>query len=190
MPFGIDIPVSDRNAIRREMSLTPDDRVIVVSGRFDQNAGMRFALWAFDLVRLIHEGARLVLIGDGPERPRVERFVRTLGCRESIRFVGLREDAARLIAAADLAWVTHREGGMTVAHEALAAGVSVVGFRTDDTACLPVPSESFVPYGDPAALSVLSCDRLARPIPVDPLVFPVATLAATVADVYDSLVAR
>jgi teichuronic acid biosynthesis glycosyltransferase TuaC len=82
---------------------------------------------AIDYVARSREMATLVVVGDGPERGRLERFARSRGV--DARFVGLlpREKALAWIAAADV--VLHgsaKEGLSTVVREAEALGKAVV----------------------------------------------------------------
>jgi glycosyltransferase involved in cell wall biosynthesis len=181
---------ADRGSIRSAFDIPPGTPLLIASGQFDANAGLRFAVWAFDIVRHVYPSVRLILIGDGPQRPRLERFADSLGCRDRVTFVGRRTDAARIVAAADIVWLTHREGGLTVAYEALAAGVRVLGFGTPDAVGLPVSATSFVPYADPAALAVATCRDLESLGPSVPPPNRTGAMAATVADVYDRLASR
>ncbi|HRG98464.1 MAG TPA: glycosyltransferase family 4 protein [Polyangiaceae bacterium] len=73
------------------------------------------------------EDATLVVVGDGPERPRLSRLAREL--RVPSRFVGMTTHAEALtwIAAADaLAFASEEEGLSTVLREAEALGTAVV----------------------------------------------------------------
>jgi glycosyltransferase involved in cell wall biosynthesis len=69
--------------------------------------------------------ARLVVAGDGPERPAAERLVDQLGIRDAVRFLGAvpYPDLPRYFAAADLFLLPSRyEGNARVLTEAAAAG--------------------------------------------------------------------
>jgi glycosyltransferase involved in cell wall biosynthesis len=74
-------------------------------------------------------GARLVIAGDGPERPLAERLVDQLGIREVVRFLGIvpYPEVPRYFAAADLFLLPSRyEGNARVLAEAGAAGTASV----------------------------------------------------------------
>jgi L-malate glycosyltransferase len=74
--------------------------------------------------------ARLVLVGDGPERARVEDLARARGVADSLCFLGERADFADALAHAD-AFVlpSESESFGVAALEALSAGVPVLGYR-------------------------------------------------------------
>jgi glycosyltransferase involved in cell wall biosynthesis len=99
--------------------------LIATAGALIERKGQRFALDA--LARL--PGATLLLIGDGPDRPALERQARTLGISGRVRFLGARPavEVAQLLAAADVMLLpTRAEGIANVWVEALACGTPVV----------------------------------------------------------------
>ncbi len=72
--------------------------------------------------------ARLVLVGDGPDRPAAEREVEELGIADHVRFLGKVEDVAQALRWADLYLLpTQVESFGLSALEAMATGVPVVG---------------------------------------------------------------
>jgi N-acetyl-alpha-D-glucosaminyl L-malate synthase BshA len=85
------------------------------------------------LVRDVPGGARMVLIGDGPERARVEADARAAGVADALRFVApidAPEELAAWVAACDLFVLpSETESFGLAALEALACGVPVVARR-------------------------------------------------------------
>jgi glycosyltransferase involved in cell wall biosynthesis len=74
------------------------------------------------------EKKRLVVVGDGPERPALERLARELGAGDRVRFTGLlprREALAWLAASTELWFASVAEGSSTVLREASALGTPV-----------------------------------------------------------------
>ena len=70
---------------------------------------------------------RLVLVGDGPEYSRTRELVDTLGLSDSVRYVGVVDEVAPLLKAADLLLLpSETESFGLVALEAMASGVPVV----------------------------------------------------------------
>ena len=86
-----------------------------------------------DVVR-IFEGiqrqspARLILVGDGPDRPAAEEEVARAGLQDNVTFLGKLESVAELLTCADLFLLpSEQESFGLVALEAMASGVPVVG---------------------------------------------------------------
>jgi N-acetyl-alpha-D-glucosaminyl L-malate synthase BshA len=71
--------------------------------------------------------AKLLFVGDGPERPAAERLSRELGIFEETRFVGKQEQIEEILAIADVFLLTSDyESFGLAALEAMAAGVPVI----------------------------------------------------------------
>ncbi len=88
-----------------------------------------------DAIRIFHRVyqdhvSRLVMVGDGPERPAAERLVRDLELHHRVTFTGAMPDAAKLLSQAD-AFLLPSDGESfgLAALEALSCGVPVVGAR-------------------------------------------------------------
>ncbi len=74
--------------------------------------------------------ARLVLVGDGPERAALEARAAALGLADAVRFLGRREDFAEDLRHADAFLLPSESESFGVAAlEALASGVPVVAYR-------------------------------------------------------------
>jgi len=103
---------------------------IAVIGRLSPEKGVDILLQA--LARLTADGRDVsaVIAGDGPERPRLETLVATLGLASRIRFLGHVDDPWPIYAAVDLVVIPSRSEGLpNVLLEALAADVPVVATR-------------------------------------------------------------
>ena len=85
-----------------------------------------------DVVKIFYEvqkkiSAKLLFVGDGPERQSAEELARSLGVCEDIRFVGKQEQMEDILAIADLFLLpSEYESFGLAALEAMAAGVPVV----------------------------------------------------------------
>ena len=114
----------DLDRFRPAPGKQPGRRLITV-GHLIARKGQALAIAALaDL-----PGASLTVVGDGPERGRLEALARRLGLAERVRFLGARPHAAlpALLAEADvLVLPTASEGLANVWVEALACGVPVV----------------------------------------------------------------
>lgn len=101
--------------------------VIVFLGRLVPEKGADVAIEAFAQLK---EKARLLLIGDGPERGRLEAMVRDLNVSDKVRFAGLTDDAERMqLLSTSFAMVVpslHEELFGMVAVEGALSGLPVV----------------------------------------------------------------
>lgn len=127
---GIDLNLfregrSYREATRAEWGAGADDFVIIGVGRLEPIKGFRYLMQAAARVASRMPHARFVVIGDGAERYALEAAAAPLGNR--VRFLGIRRDVPRLLAAADLLVLPSVNEGMgRVLLEAGAAQVPVV----------------------------------------------------------------
>ncbi|MCX7819240.1 MAG: glycosyltransferase [Kiritimatiellae bacterium] len=108
--------------------------IAVVVGRLDAAKRVDDVLGAFAAVGA-DVAARLVVIGDGPDRERIQALVRSFGVQERVELLGWRDDAAELMWGADLLiHASEREGLSNAILEAMAAGLPVVATKSGGTA--------------------------------------------------------
>ena len=103
-----------------------------------------------------HPGLRLLLAGDGPQRPALERLAADLQLSHVVRFLGSRHDMATVYAAMDvLALPSLYEGQGLVLLEAAAAGVPVVATSVSGIVDVVETERSglLVPPGDAGSLA-------------------------------------
>jgi glycosyltransferase involved in cell wall biosynthesis len=160
------ITAADRAAARRELGADADDDVVVgVVARLVREKGYPELFDATARLRGRHPRLRVAAIGpDEPDKADAlteadRRTARDIG----IRFLGARDDVARLYAGMDiLVLASRREGFPLTPMEAAAMGVPVVA--TDIGGCRQVVDDGatglLVPVGDPVALAA-AIERLA-----------------------------
>ena len=116
-------------AIRRTYS-TPAVATFITVGRLAEVKNHAMMLRAFAITVRAQPGARLRIIGDGPERQRLETQARELGIGERVEFLGFRSDVPRLLAEADVLLMSSRYEGVSIAIlEAMCAGLPVIATR-------------------------------------------------------------
>ena len=104
----------------------PDERVLTHVSSFRPLKRVEDVVRIFAAVRA-DISARLDLVGDGPERPRIEALVASLGLRAHVRFLGERGDMVALLQQSDLFLLpSQTESFGLAALEAMACGVPVV----------------------------------------------------------------
>ena len=125
----------DRVAMRASMGVAASTPLILCVGRLTPEKGHETLLRAMHDLRARGDDCQLLLVGEGPLRPGLERQARELGLGGNVHFMGQRWDVPSLLHAADiLALPSLHEGFGLVLAEALASGVPVVASRTG-----PVP---------------------------------------------------
>lgn len=132
IPNGIEVerfrpPKNMRRAVRSEFEVDEDTFLWIAVGRLEPPKDYPNVLRAFAGARAAHSNVELWIVGDGPGRASAEGLAEQLGIGDACRFLGLRTDVPRLLAAADAlvqgsAW----EGLPNAVVEALAAGRPVV----------------------------------------------------------------
>jgi glycosyltransferase involved in cell wall biosynthesis len=147
LPPAVAIPAGEPPPL--DAGLPPDVYVIMCVGRLTPDHGFRDAIWAADVLQHNHPETRLIIVGDGPDRPRLGWFARGINVEGRYTcFVAGRPDAAGLLARADVVWVPgRRASGRQVLLEAMAAGRPVVvtgrrelsGIVTDERTGLVAP---------------------------------------------------
>ncbi len=116
-----------REQAREILGLRREDRVVGFAGRLAPQKRLPDLIWGFQLLHQVVENARLVIIGDGPERDSLAAFASQLGCREKIIFTGHRADAWPLLKALDAFVLPSEFEGMSNSlMEAMSLGVPCV----------------------------------------------------------------
>ncbi len=119
------------SATRRELGLEGSPLLMCV-GNVHAHKGQGLAVQALALLRARHAQARLVIVGDGPDRESVQRQAQAAGVAGAVHFAGAVPNAelARWYSAADVLLLpSGREGWPNVLLEAMACGTPVVASR-------------------------------------------------------------
>jgi glycosyltransferase involved in cell wall biosynthesis len=129
IPNGVDVArltarALERGEARAALGLSPSATVVGTAARFDEVKRLDVLLRAAAAPGVTYT---LVLIGAGPEEPRLRRLAAALGLGPRIVFAGERPEAARLFPAFDVFAAPSRKEGMPLAVvEAMALGLPVV----------------------------------------------------------------
>lgn len=116
-----------RNAIRTQLGIPHDGKVIGHVGRFQRQKNHIYLLQVF--AELLHKvpNVWLLLVGDGELKPGMEDLSRSLGIQDHVVFAGVRRDVARLLSAMDVfAFPSLYEGMPNTVIEAQATGLPCV----------------------------------------------------------------
>jgi len=133
---GVDLSTwqgHDERGLRARLGIAPDDIVIAQAGSLIHRKGHDVLLRAFADLKRLRPKCRLLIIGDGPDRPGIEALCRELNLESAVHFLGFIAPPPGVIFrdATDIAVSPSRaEGfGLTVI-EAGAAGRPVVATET------------------------------------------------------------
>lgn len=117
----------ERAAAFAELDLPADARIIALAGELVREKQIDEAIWAYELVRVLHPEARLVILGEGPDRQRLERYAELVSEPSCVQLAGFRGDLLELLPHADVFWqLTPSRSTPHALLEAMAAGVPVV----------------------------------------------------------------
>jgi glycosyltransferase involved in cell wall biosynthesis len=123
---------ADRVAVRRELDIGSEQPVAAIIAHMRPEKNHRRFLRMAATVAARLPSACFIVTGDGPQRPALEDYARCLGVADHVRFVGVRRDVSRLLAAADVVTLTSDDRVETFPMallEAMAARRPVVATR-------------------------------------------------------------
>jgi glycosyltransferase involved in cell wall biosynthesis len=122
-------PEKQKAELRRQLRLADGTRVLLSVGRLSREKGHADLIRAMPkIVELAgNSPLRLVLVGEGPEKPGIEELCRNLRLTDVVTLTGQQENINRYYNIADVFLLpSHSEGCPNVLLEAMAAGVPVV----------------------------------------------------------------
>ena len=142
-----------REELLRKLALPADAKLIGIVGRLVPEKRVKDLIWAADLLRVLHDNLRVLVIGEGPLRAQLEEYARLASDLDHIRFLGAGDDVWRIMPHLDVLW----NGSENVGHssailEAMAAGVPVIASDTPTNRELVVENETgyLIPLGNRA----------------------------------------
>ena len=171
IPNGIDtdrfVPAPQSNALREEIGANASTPIvgILAALRPEKNHEL-FLRGARGILDKIPE-SRFVVIGDGPERPKLEAIARDLAIDHAVHFLGNRSDVPDVLAAIDvLALTSHNEANPVSILEAMSCGKPVVATDVGSVSESVVQEQTghLIPAGDEGALIEALSDLLLDPV--------------------------
>jgi glycosyltransferase involved in cell wall biosynthesis len=170
IPNGIDWRRFDRPsrraALAEELGVPPEAPLLIQVARLRPVKDHATSLRALALLRRHHPSAQLLLIGDGPEEPRLRELADRLGIASAVHLLHRREDVPELLASSDVFMLSSlSEAASLSIMEAMAAGLPVAATDVGGNAEIVLHGRTGLlsPRGDPAALAAHLCTLLERP---------------------------
>jgi glycosyltransferase involved in cell wall biosynthesis len=155
----------DCKKVRKELGIVSGP-VLVMIARLTEQKGHRYLLQTFPNLMKMWPQFCCVFVGTGELQDSLHRMAMDLGVEQACRFVGVREDIADVVAAADVVVLPSlSEGFPFVLLEALAMGCPVVASRVNGVPELIEDHKTglLVPPRDPQALAAAIQEILGDP---------------------------
>jgi glycosyltransferase involved in cell wall biosynthesis len=116
-----------REALLESLKLPPDAKLLGAIGRLWPQKRVKDLIWVTHMLRYIRDDVHLLVIGDGPQRWRLEKYTAQCEITHRVHFLGERNDVPQLLPHFDLLCLASGyEGQSNAVLEAMSAGVPVV----------------------------------------------------------------
>ena len=150
-------PEKERDVVRSELGISPEDYVIGTVSRLAQHKGHDDVLDALGGELQDNPSMKLLWVGDGWRREKLEKRIREMGIEKQVVLTGLvqPETIANYIAAMDvLVHPSYREGLPRTVVQAMLGGKPVVAHDVDGTreVCIPEKTGYLIDVGDYKAM--------------------------------------
>lgn len=146
LTFGIDLAHVDAvlpAGIREELGIPRDAPLLGSVGRLVVDKGHVYAVRALAGVSDVEPGARLLIVGEGPEEGRLREEARRLGLEQRVLFLGFQAGVLGLLKACDLFVLPSLEEGLPVTVvEAMACALPVIASDVGGIRSLVVSGET------------------------------------------------
>ena len=157
-PVDLDQFSPEGENVRGAYGIPPQVPVVMAIGKLTADRGFQDVIRTFFLGRTL-PAARLLIVGHGEDRPRLEEMVRSLGIVDRVVWAGYHEDdLASHYRAADVLLFTAQgsDEGHRAVLEAMACGVMPATYPLPGMTSLlgKLSSQSMASEGNPASLSV------------------------------------
>jgi len=168
IPNGIDlskcpaVEAADRGAL----GLPTGCRMVTYVGRLEHQKGVDWLLETAPSWLELLPDCQLLIVGEGPQRPRLERLCREQGIEHRVRFAGWRANVPEILAASELLVLPSRWEGMPNAVlQAMASRLPVLATDVEGVRELlgPEADAQIAPFGDIAAWTRRIVDLLSDP---------------------------
>ena len=130
IPNGVASPAESdvtKKELLKELGIPAGVPLLGAVGRLWPQKRLRDLIWAVELLHILRPEAHFLIIGEGPERHALERYVRTIEATSYMHFLGHRPDVPRIMPHLDIFLQgSGYEGMPNAVMEAMAAGVPVI----------------------------------------------------------------
>ncbi len=121
------ITFDSQQSLRQQFGFKADDFVIGAIGRLDPIKNLPLLINAIAEVKTVNKNIKGLIVGDGPERGRLQELVANRNLTDDVIFTGYRKDATELLQTIDLfSLCSFSEGTSMALLEAMATGTPVI----------------------------------------------------------------
>jgi glycosyltransferase involved in cell wall biosynthesis len=168
IPNGIDVGAYPAAPARdlADLGLPDDRRAVVYVGRLHEQKGVDWLIRLAPKVISRLPDHDFLLVGDGPDRTKLEALAKSLEIGQRVHFAGWRPDVPDILAASSLLVLPSRWEGMpNVVLEAMATGLPVVSTRAAGVVELlgPLSEPQTVEVGDASGFADRVLDFAGNP---------------------------
>lgn len=173
IPSGIEVSrfrivPDERFQVRQQLGIGREDPVLGILSRLDPLKGHDDLLDIFERLRRDHPRLRMLFIGDGWHRPRLERRIATAGLGDHVILAGMvpPNEVTRWLSAVDVKVLpSYQEGQSRTLVEALLCGCGIVAYDVGGigSVCIDGQTGRLVPVGDTEALAEAIGQMFDRP---------------------------
>ncbi|MDF1535205.1 MAG: glycosyltransferase [bacterium] len=133
IPYGIEVgprAKKDREGLRTRLGIDLPGPMWITVGRLSRQKAYPDLIEAFAMIKPVQGGPTLLIVGEGEDKPILEKLIQEKGLLHRVRLLGVRHDVPDLLAASD-AFVlsSHWEGNPLVVLEAMRASLPIVTTR-------------------------------------------------------------
>ncbi|HYH61150.1 MAG TPA: glycosyltransferase [Solirubrobacterales bacterium] len=151
-----DRPAGDGARIRKDLGIGSDEPVVGSVGLLREEKAFEVLVEAAKVLAEEDRTFRLLIVGDGPERDKIERAITTFELSGKVILTGMRQDVPDLLAAMDVAVCSSDwEGGPLSILEYMQAGLPVVATEVGGIPEMVTDGVTgrLVPKRDPTAMA-------------------------------------
>lgn len=131
--------LENRTEVRRRLGFDQEDFIVMFCGRLVNRKGAEFPIMALaSMEKCNRQGIKLLYLGDGPDRQRLEHMAASFGIRQQVLFQGVVEYdfipdyylASDVVVIPSVSYEGFADSTTIVVFEAMAARVPVVAFKS------------------------------------------------------------
>lgn len=127
MPRDVEMKNKTKDAWAEELDLPASAHWIGAIGRLWPQKRLKDAIWAMDIIKVVRDDVYLLIVGDGPERKKLERYAWQTKMEDRVRFLGERRDVPALLPHLSLCVLASGyEGQSNAIMESMTAALPVV----------------------------------------------------------------